>query len=65
VRSADIGVMPPLFGDGLRFLQAIEDLSVQALIPEFAVKRPVPDSLLPLPITSARVVEGTVNACYR
>jgi hypothetical protein len=48
--------MPPLFDDGLRFLQAIEDLSVQALIPEFAVKRPVPDSLLPLPITSARVV---------
>jgi hypothetical protein len=38
VRSAGVVVLPPLFDDNLRFLQAVEDFSVQAFIPELTVK---------------------------
>ena len=58
MRSAGVVVLPPLLDDNLRFLQAVEDLSVQAFIPKFAVKRPVQDGLLPFPITLALVAEG-------
>jgi len=36
--AAHIAVIPPLLNEDLCLLQAVEDLSVQALVPELAVK---------------------------